>query len=208
MKPERIILLRHVESEGNVDKTIYTRTPDWKVPITKAGEEQREKAYKAFRELIGDEAYMVYCSPWIRTRMTAQPFRKDAWKFYLDPRLREQEWGNFQRNFNEETRKERKTYGTFFYRFPDGESGADVFDRITTFFDTLHRDFMKKDFPNNALIVTHGLTLKIFLMRWFHWTPELFETIETPENGQLVVMELDEETDRYNITTELEMKDD
>lgn len=40
--------------------------------------------------------------------------------------------GNFQDR--EKMRKEkevRKRYGRFFYRFPDGESAADVYDRIT-----------------------------------------------------------------------------
>ena len=30
---------------------------------------------------------------------------------------------------------ERKEFGRFFYRFPNGESGADVYDRITIFED-------------------------------------------------------------------------
>ena len=40
--------------------------------------------------------------------------------------------GNFQDR--EKMRKEKEVrlrYGRFFYRFPDGESAADVYDRIT-----------------------------------------------------------------------------
>lgn len=35
---------------------------------------------------------------------------------------------------------ERLRYGRFFYRFPHGESGADVYDRMTIFEDHLIRD--------------------------------------------------------------------
>ncbi len=31
--PERIILVRHAESEGNVDNALYTFTPDSQVPL-------------------------------------------------------------------------------------------------------------------------------------------------------------------------------
>lgn len=53
-----------------------------------------------------------------------------------DVQLREQDFGNFQ--MAEEKLRlmaERKEFGRFFYRFPNGESGADVYDRITIFED-------------------------------------------------------------------------
>lgn len=57
-------------------------------------------------------------------------------------------------------------------RFPNGESGADVYDRITVFQDHLVRDINAGRFANNTslVLVTHGLALRIFLMRWFHWS--------------------------------------
>lgn len=53
-------------------------------------------------------------------------------------------------------------------RFPNGESGADVYDRITVFTDHLIRDINAGRFANNTslVLVTHGLALRIFLMRW------------------------------------------
>jgi broad specificity phosphatase PhoE len=41
----------------------------------------------------------------------------------------------------------------------------------------------------NILIVTHGLTLRLFLMRYFQLTVEEFETTWNPPNGQVIVME-------------------
>ena len=35
---------------------------------------------------------------------------------------------------------ERLRFGRFFYRFPNGESGADVYDRMTIFEDHMVRD--------------------------------------------------------------------
>ncbi len=51
-------------------------------------------------------------------------------------------------------------------RFPNGESGADVYDRITIYEDHLARDMRMGRFCDfNLVLVTHGLTLRIFLMR-------------------------------------------
>merc|ERR1711879_502385 len=41
----------------------------------------------------------------------------------------------------------------------------------------------------NIVIVTHGLCLRLFLMRWFHYTVREFEDSENPRNATLVVME-------------------
>ena len=115
----------------------------------------------------------------------------DSTRVFDDPRLREQEWGNFRSP--EETalvQKERYAYGTFYYRFPSGESGADVYDRISSFLETMHRDFEKPDYPENTLIVSHGMTIRIFLMRWFHLSVEEFETWENPMNCQAFIMNL------------------
>ena len=44
--------------------------------------------------------------------------------------LREQDFGNFQDAVGKAQEKsERLRFGRFFYRFPNGESGADVYDR-------------------------------------------------------------------------------
>ena len=77
----------------------------------------------------------------------------------------------------QQEKQERELYGRFFYRFPNGESGADVYDRMTMFGDHLVRDIDGGRFPEgcNIVIVTHGLTLRIFLARWLHWTVSEYE---------------------------------
>ncbi len=61
-------------------------------------------------------------------------------------------------------------------RFPSGESVADVYDRLTAFQERLVRDLAGGRFRSNTgvVLVTHGLTLRAFLMRWLHWTMDEF----------------------------------
>lgn len=49
-------------------------------------------------------------------------------------------------------------------------SGADVFDRVSTFLETLYRDMMKGYCGQNAILISHGLFCRLFLMRFYHWT--------------------------------------
>jgi broad specificity phosphatase PhoE len=85
---------------------------------------------------------------------------------------------------------------------PMGESGADTYDRITTFIDTMHRDFEKRDYPPCAIVTSHGLTSKVFLMRWFHWSVEEFDSLYTPKNCCIIAMKK-VENDRYKLMTKL-----
>jgi len=210
MKPKRIILIRHGESQGNIDINQYITVPDYALNLTPKGIEQSRQAGEKIKALIGDESLHVYLSPYIRTRQTFQHLKTsietNILKVVEDPRLREQDWGHFRHpEANEEIVRARDSFGTFYYRISDGESGADVYDRVSTFLETLHRDFNKSRYPQNTLIVTHGLTLRLFLMRWFHWTVEEFENLRNPYNCQLVVMQKNA-NDRYELISELEKK--
>ena len=200
MKPKRIILVRHGESEGNVNLDNFQSIQDFKMDLTPKGVEQAKEAGLEILKIIGNEKIGVYLSPYRRTRQTFENIRTNidanVVKAVEDPRIREQDWGHFK-GAEESGRisDERDKYGNFYFRIPDGESGADVYDRVSTFLETLHRDFAKKDFPQNTLIVTHGMLMRLFLMRWFHWTVERFETYRNPGNCEVVVMEL--ETDGH-----------
>ncbi|MCJ7695420.1 MAG: histidine phosphatase family protein, partial [Anaerolineaceae bacterium] len=80
-------------------------------------------------------------------------------------------------------------------------------DRVSTFLESLHRDFQKHDSPENVLIVTHGMMLRLFLMRWFHWSVEEFESLRNPKNCQIAVMQKGAD-ERYTLVNELERRSD
>jgi broad specificity phosphatase PhoE len=207
MKPKRIILVRHGESEGNEDERLHASVPDYATNLTPRGIMQSREAGKEIKKLIGSESLYAYLSPYYRTRQTYQYIKEcvepNVQRAFEDPRLREQDWGHLRHpDENEEIVQSRKSFSRFYYRIPDGESGADVYDRLSTFLETLYRDFEKPDYAENVLIVTHGLSLRLFLMRWFHWSVEEFEILLSPKNGQLIVME--RQTDgRYKLMSEL-----
>jgi broad specificity phosphatase PhoE len=209
-RPRRIVLIRHGQSEGNADKAVLATTPDYRLNLSPLGREQARAAGRALGRLFAGQTVRAYVSPFFRARQTFEEIQAGAAggfnvaSAYEDPRIREQDFGHLRAV--EAVRlieAERRAFGAFFYRVPDGESGADVYDRISGFLDTLWRDFEKPDYPQNALLVSHGLTVRLFLMRWFHWSVETFERLRNPSNCEFFVMELDPETGKYALTTPL-----
>ena len=199
MKPESIFLIRHGESSGNVDKTEYSNTPDYAVTLTDRGIKQAKEAGKLLNNncVDSDDKFAVYYSPFFRTIQTLNNIATQFPPKFFDkrwvreePRLREQEWcGKLPiEGYSFKQEKERFQYGHFYYRFHGGESCSDVYDRVSDFMDTLHRDFSKPDYPKNALLVTHGMTLRVFLMRWLHKTVEEFESWGNPKNCEIFVL--------------------
>ncbi len=63
-------------------------------------------------------------------------------------------------SLKEKEKAERLRFGRFFYRFPNGESGADVYDRITIFEDHMIRDI------NAGVSFGRGVVYCVNTMLW------------------------------------------
>ena len=212
--PVRIILVRHGQSMGNVSEETYAKTPDWKIELTEKGIEQAQEAGKELAKLLepsspkGNEppakpSVVTYCSPYRRTLQTWEEIQSQLNEeeqvigMRQEPRLAEQQFGNFQNPTKVlASKEERNLFGRFFYRFPNGESGMDVYSRVTSFMGSLNRDIgpmqnrMGLDTEHvNILCVTHGLTLRLFVMRYFQLPVEQFEETFNPPNGRLIFMD-------------------
>ena len=98
--PKRVILVRHGESEGNVDAMMYRVKADNLLELTPKGIEQATAAGERLKKILGNERVELYVSPFERTLQTQRSLRVaiesniiDTW---VDPLIREQEFGNLQ----------------------------------------------------------------------------------------------------------------
>ncbi|KAG5541323.1 hypothetical protein RHGRI_021231 [Rhododendron griersonianum] len=225
--PKRIILVRHGESQGNRDNSAYSTTPDYKIPLTPNGVAQAKLAGAQIRRVVSDDGryrnwkVYFYVSPYERTRSTLSEIGRSFPKDRIigvreECRVREQDFGNFQEEQRMKVIKEtREKFGRFFYRFPEGESAADVYDRVSSFLETLWRDIDMNRFhldPSddlNLIIVSHGLASRVFLTKWFKWTVEQFEYLNNLGNCEFRVVQLGQGGD-YSLAihhTEEEMQE-
>ncbi|CCC07518.1 hypothetical protein SMACR_02521 [Sordaria macrospora] len=204
-KPRLIILIRHAQSEGNKNRDIHQTIPDHRVKLTEDGWQQAYDAGRRLRKLLrADDTIQFFTSPYRRTRETTEgilatltsddpepsPFKRNHIKVYEEPRLREQDFGNFQPCSAEMERmwQERADYGHFFYRIPNGESAADAYDRVSGFNESLWRQFNDDDFASVCVLVTHGLMSRVFLMKWYHFSVEYFEDLRNVNHCEFLIM--------------------
>jgi broad specificity phosphatase PhoE len=215
-----IILIRHAQSEGNKNRSIHQTVPDHRVKLTPDGQQQALAAGRKLRSLLHpDDTLHFFTSPYRRTRETTEgilasltsddpspsPFPRHTIKVYEEPRLREQDFGNFQPCSAEMERmwQERADYGHFFYRIPNGESAADAYDRVSGFNESLWRLFGEEDFASVCILVTHGLMTRVFLMKWYHFSVEYFEDLRNVNHCEFVVMKKNQGNGRYILQNQL-----
>ena len=65
--------------------------------------------------------------------------------------------------------KEQKEVGIFFYRFKNGESGADIHARMSLFLQHIFRRILSIEYEkwDNIIIIWHDLTITYFNF-WFY----------------------------------------
>ena len=159
----------HILSSPLENREIHQSIPDHRVKLTSDGWNQAHDAGRRLRALLRpDDTLHFFTSPYRRTRETTEgilatltsddpepsPFRRSNIKVYEEPRLREQDFGNFQPCSAEMERmwQERADYGHFFYRIPNGESAADAYDRVSGFNESLWRQFGEDDFASVCVL--------------------------------------------------------
>jgi broad specificity phosphatase PhoE len=178
--PQRIWLVRHGQSAGNVARDhaeanerllIDIAERDVDVPLSELGQRQAE-AMSAWFEAMPTEARptVVLFSPYVRARATAQAVidqlgRDGLSAVVADERLREKEFGILDRltplGINDkypELAEQRKHVGKFYFRPPGGESWCDVILRLRSTLDTITREYRGE----RVLIVGHQVIVNCF----------------------------------------------
>ena len=194
----QITLIRHAQSDANIGIKLPHLHGDYDIALSEQGRLQAA-ALNEFvsREML--ESSDIYCSPFRRTRETLHLLLSthglDDLPVLEDPLLREQDRGY-------ETEKSqlalRKVHGWFWYRHAGGESPADVYQRMCVFLDSLFRQLQRSN-KKRVVIVTHGMTLRCFVMRYLHLGVTEFERMKNPGNCDLICIGPADEIENPNL---------
>jgi 2,3-bisphosphoglycerate-dependent phosphoglycerate mutase len=173
--PERLWIVRHGESSGNVARDAATAAGlavidiaerDIDVPLSDLGKEQSRALGDYFADMNpGERPTSVITSTYLRARQTAQII-EDAGGVHpkagrrIDERLREREFGildrltrvGIEQRFPEQAAG-RTRIGKFYHRPPGGESWCDVILRLRSVLDTISLHYSRPG--SRVLIVAH-----------------------------------------------------
>ena len=179
--PERLWLVRHGQSQGNVARDaadqagaheIDIEIRDVDVPLSELGRKQAAAAGRWFAALPeAERPEIIMASPYVRARETAEIIcRQGALaggpaRAVIDERLREREFGIFDRlttvgireRFPDEA-AHRRRLGKFYHRPPGGESWADVILRLRSILNTINLHYCDR----RVLVVCHQVVVLCF----------------------------------------------
>ena len=191
----KIFLIRHGESTANTGDNFISRVPDHMVSLTDKGIMQANAAGKWLADYCAQnsvslENARIWRSPYKRTRQTSEEFRKHLkiediredvtlveMQYGLFDSVPEEEWEHIFPAEYAECKRQWDNSGKFYLRYPNGESPFDVSLRVHQFMGTI-----KRDKADTLFVFTHGVALRCFLLRWFHYTPEWYEKEKNPKN--------------------------
>ena len=72
-------------------------------------------------------------------------------------------------------------------RMEESASSADCYDRVSGFIDSMFRQCERKE-TTDVLLVTHGLTIRCFVMRFLHLDVSDFEKMANPVNASVITV--------------------
>jgi 2,3-bisphosphoglycerate-dependent phosphoglycerate mutase len=205
----RLFLVRHGQSEANLDKTVNARLPDHRIELSAEGQRQAERAGQYLATTLSAERRArILCSPYLRARQTSAAIEQalTAANIRFDVReaieLREIAFGLFDgipdeelpKRFPEEYEhyeKHKRFEGEFFAPMPLGESRCNVAERVKGVFGTILRDASadRPDPIRDFVIVSHGITIRCFRMQWMHYPWEWYEGEQNPRNCSIQLIE-------------------
>lgn len=188
----KLYFVRHGESLGNVNPQTYYDYHDHEIPLTDIGRSQAVNVGKRISELVEDRPFRIMHSPFRRATDTADIIDRQcilSGKYAQtseSPLIYERSWGNL-RDIVDQHMTDEHTHFNFFYRPTNGESFADVYQRVVLFFQELRQDPCKDE----VVIVSHGEWIRIALMYLRGYSIKYFtENHTNPENCYCIIENL------------------
>lgn len=179
-----------VEMAKRMQERFALNTSDYKTLLSPEGVRQGQITGGRLPKCGIPPPRVIYVSPYVRTLQTLDAmieggFNTHGVKIVHDDRIREQEhglsllyndWRVFQ-SIHPEQRIFHELMGTYWYKYPQGESVSDVRNRIRLFTNTLIREHAGED----VMLVSHHLTLLSIRANFERLSPEEFIRLDEEE---------------------------
>lgn len=199
-----LYLIRHGQSEGNVNPQLYFEVPDCDIKLTDLGIKQAKDVGEKLTTIsnINDKFY-VFSSPFVRTIETTHYLKSTLNRYStvprLDNRLIERNWEGLR-----ELVGTRPTFTGEYFKFDfkventANESLLDCRDRMEDFWNYFKR--INDPDIQNGIIVSHGEALKLLLMVILKWTEEEYYSFKNIKNCEVIILELQDDSN-YKLKT-------
>lgn len=184
---KNILLVRHAQSEEDVNPNIRSHLSDRRISITDTGRQQTLKLIDDLREFIGSyRRVLVYTSPSARAGQTMSLFTRAfpniVFSMQVEESIRNLNWGSVTEKTIKEVEQERYRIGVLYFQFPDGDHTPTFVRNIERFTSSLLSRGREESHPECVIIFTHGFALRVLAKAFLGMSDNEFRYLRNPPN--------------------------
>lgn len=190
-KSLKLYLVRHGQSEGNVNKQVYFEKNDCDIVLTDKGKEDALHATTSILSLSNASRFEMFHSTYKRAKQTCEIIHERMItcpgvyieSTHTSPLCRERDWGSLRDIVN--AHKKTDECFNFYYRPLNGESFSDAYQRAAVF----HQWLLNTTTTYDNIVVAHGEFHRVYLMYLLGWDIEEFDKWGHLKNGEVWIVE-------------------
>jgi broad specificity phosphatase PhoE len=184
---KQIFLVRHAQSEEDIDPNIRNGVHDSRIAITSTGKSQVANIAKILNPKIsGYKHIKIVTSPSNRAYQTmflfCSYFPAISFEVVRERCIKNLNWGNVDETTIKEVEKERYRIGVLYFQFPEGDNTPKLVKNIEKYVARLIRDGRDEAYPECVIIFTHGFALRVTAKALLNISDDEFRYLSNPPN--------------------------
>jgi len=184
---KQVFLVRHAQSEEDVDPNIRNGACDHRISITSTGKSQVVEMVRVLRPKILTYGHVkIVTSSSNRAHQTmslfCSHFPEIEFEVVHKECIRNLNWGNVDENTIKEVEQERYRVGVLHFQFPRGDNTPEFVREIEKYVAQLVKDGRTKVYPECVVIFTHGFALRVIAKAFLCMSDDEFRYLSNPPN--------------------------
>lgn len=197
---KQVFLVRHAQSEEDIDPAIHGKISDHRISITSTGKNQVFELVNVLAPKISlYKRIKIVISPSNRVGQTMSLFCSHFplidFNILHEPCIRNLNWGNVDEHSIKEVECERYRAGVLHFQFPGGDNTPDFVRNIECFVDGLRFEGKSKKHPECTIVFTHGFALRVIAKAFLKISDEDFRSLANPPNCYVSTIDIAEDGD-------------
>lgn len=184
---KKLFIIRHGESDEDVDVNIKGHNADSDIGLTYRGKQQVEHVAQCYTGAISCfQNIRLFVSPSNRAKETADAlvayFPHVSFIKEITPCLRNLDWGNINQVNKSLVERARYKAGVLHFTFPGGDHTLTYVQKLEEFSQNFCSEGKSRNYPECAIILTHGFALRVLAKHLLKMTEAHFRRLANPPN--------------------------
>lgn len=192
---KQVFLVRHAQSEEDINPAMHGKVSDQRISITSAGKKQVSDLVNILApKIFAYKKIKIVTSPSNRAGQTmslfCSSFPSIDFDILFEQCIRSLNWGNVDEHSIKEVEQERYRVGVLHFQFPGGDNTPNFVRDIECFVNSLRFAGRFDDHPECAVFFTHGFALRVIAKAFLKISDEDFRSLANPPNCYVATIDI------------------